>query len=475
LASIGGFQFCRLQNRTDQWFHSQVYPVSYWPGEGLSNQLEFALKYDGVNLHILSSLFSTCKVEDIKNYVFSKPTGKNRRRIWYLYELLTGNHLHIDDLKKGNYVELLDSNVYYTGVNTQIRRQRINDNLLGNVQFCAIIRKTKLLEGYIAQDFPKLCRDLIESYPKHLLQRALNSLYRKETKSSFEIERDNPGTGRIERFISLLHTAEQTDFFCKEKLIDLQGRIVDERFKNDTYLSIQNYVGETVSWTNERIHYFSPKPTDIESLMDGMIASHLYMEASGINAVIHAAIVAYGFVYIHPFDDGNGRIHRFLIHNILARRKFSPSGIMFPVSAVMLKMMDRYDTSLEAFSKPLMTLIEYSLDIQGGMTVNNETRDYYRYMDLTMQVQFLFEFILETINVELPSELKYLANYDETKREIQNIVDMPDKEIDLFIRFCLQNQGKLSNTKKKHFSKLTDDELNRMEKAVRDTYDCQSL
>ena len=333
-------------------FISQVYPASYWPGEELCNQLEFALKYDGVNLLILSSLFSTCKVDDILNYVSSKPNGKNRRRIWYLYELLTGKKLEIEDLKIGNYVDLLDPNVYYTGDITRIRRQRINDNHLGNVHFCATVRKTKLLEGYIAQDFPKMCRDLMGGYSKHLLLRALNYLYRKETKSSFEIEREIPSTSRLERFISLLHSAEQTDFFCKERLIDLQGRIVDQRFKNYTYRNVQNYVGETVSWKNEHIRYIAPKPTEIESLMDGMIASHLHMEASGINAVIHAAIVAYGFVYIYPFDDGNGRIHRFLIHNILARRKFSPPRIMFPVSAVMLKMMDMYDASLEAFSKP---------------------------------------------------------------------------------------------------------------------------
>ncbi len=53
--------------------------------------------------------------------------------------------------------------------------------------------------------------------------------------------------------------------------------------------------------------------------MEGLIASHKRMELGGAPAVVHAAVVAYGFVFLHPFEDGNGRIHRFLIHNILAR------------------------------------------------------------------------------------------------------------------------------------------------------------
>ena len=145
-----------------------------------------------------------------------------------------------------------------------------------------------------------------------------------------------------------------------------------------------------------------------------------------------------------PFEDGNGRIHRFLIHNILARRGFTPAGIMFPVSASMLKDMAGYDASLEAFSRPLMALVEYSLDEEGRMTVENDTARWYRYIDMTPQAEALFRFIERTIDTELVEELAFLANYDRTKKAIQEIVDMPDRQIDLFIRVCLQNNGRLS-------------------------------
>jgi Fic family protein len=195
------------------------------------------------------------------------------------------------------------------------------------------------------------------------------------------------------------------------------------------------------------------------------------MDASDVSPVVHAAVISYGFVFLNPFQDGNGRIHRFLIHNILARRGFTPKGVMFPVSASMLKNPADYDASLEAFSRHIMALVEYSLDEEGCMTVHGNTAKWYRYIDMTPQVEALFKFIDQTIEVELTQELAFLAKYDETKKAIQEIVDMPDRLIDLFIRFCLQNNGRLSVQKRKsHFDFLSDEEIAHMEQAVLAAY-----
>jgi hypothetical protein len=174
---------------------------------------------------------------------------------------------------------------------------------------------------------------------------------------------------------------------------------------------------------------------------------------------------------MHPFEDGNGRIHRFLIHNILFLRGEIPKGLMFPVSAAMLKNPALYDHSLEAFSNPLMRLVEYDLDDLGQMTVPGETGRLYRYIDMTAQAEALYDFVKLTIEQELVEELDFLANYDKTKQAIQEIVDMPDRLIDLFIQLCLQNHGRISASKREsHFGFLTDGELADMENAVRKGY-----
>jgi hypothetical protein len=451
----------------------ELYPAVYWPGDTPGDHLEFALKYDGTNLLILATLFAAVAPDDITQYVRSKPSGKYARRIWYLYELLTGNHLPIANAAVGNYVDLLEPEEYYTSPGKPIPRQRVRDNLLGDVRFCPTVRRTERLTTFEGSDLSERCRKIIEGYPADVLKRALAYLYTRESKSSFEIEHIKPSANRTERFVFLLQLAEREDFFQKEALIDLQNRTVDERFRDKDYRTNQNYVGETMPWQGERVHFVSPTPGTLASLMDGLMTSHARMGGADgtVHPVVHAAVVGYGFVFMHPFEDGNGRIHRFLIHNILARRGFAPKGIMFPVSAVMLKRMDAYNASLEAFSRPLMPNVEYTLDDEGRMTVQNETADFYRYIDLTPQAEALFDFIRETIDVELVEELRYLTNYDATKRAIQEVVDMPDRLIELFIGCCLQNHGTLSRRKRdEFFSMLGDQEVAAMEKAVQESY-----
>ncbi len=448
-----------------------VYPQSYWPGDGTGDHLEFALKYDGTNLGILSALFNVLPADEIAAWISSKPTGKYARKIWFLFEFLTGQKLPLPDLGKGNYIELLDPDRYFTTAPGRRRpRQRIIDNLPGTEKFCPVIRRTEKLAA-MEDDLLKRCEKLMASYPPELLRRARKGLLYKEAASSFEIEHIRPGSSRREKAIALLEMAGDKDFCQKPLLIDAQNRIVDPRFRDTDYRQSQNYVGQASTCQWQLVHYICPKPDDIPELMEGLLASHKMMKDGNVPAIIHAAVISYGFVFLHPFGDGNGRMHRFLIQNILFQRGAVPEGILFPVSAAMLKNPELYDRSLEAFSKPLMRVAEYDLDDAGQMTVLNDTGPLYRYIDMTAQAEALYEFIRLAIDHELAEELGFLAKYDRTKQAIQEIADIPDRLIDLFIQFCLQNNGCLSARKRQsYFSFLTDDELSSMEKAVHEGY-----
>ncbi len=289
--------------------------------------------------------------------VKSKPNGQYSRRLWFLYERLTKQTLAIPDVKSGNYIALADPELYFTIPSVRIPRYRINLNVPMLNSFCPLVRRSEKLIKYQGLNLSDLAKKATKHRPPELLARAINFLYTKETKASFLIEKEEPDSNRSERFIALLKQAERYDFLNKDSLIELQKTIVDPRFAKDDYRNFQNYVGESYGFGQEKINFICPRPEDVEVLMEDLIATAKILTTSEFDAVIKAAIIAFGFVFIHPFDDGNGRIHRFIIHNILSLSNFSPEGLIFPVSAAMLGQMRKYDATLESFSTPLLSLI----------------------------------------------------------------------------------------------------------------------
>ncbi|MES2200048.1 MAG: Fic family protein [Chlamydiota bacterium] len=447
-----------------------IYPSSYYLIDGVFEHLEFALKNEGLNLYILKKVLNRISPSDITDYIKKKPTGKYARVLWYLYEEFNGSRLELPDLNQGSYVNLLNSDQYYTGKPIRRARQRIAVNLLGNLSFAPLVRKTVLLKKFEAKQVQESAKLLATQYDPALLARAMMYLYTKETISSWEIEREKPDNAKLAKFVGLLHKADSIGVLSEDTFVNLQKNIVDPRFALDSYRDFQNYVGEEPSMNHLILHYISPRPENVKDLMNGLIHSFDLMEKSNTDPVVVAAVLSFLFVFIHPFEDGNGRIHRFLIHYVHARLKFTPEGIVFPVSAAIARNIHLYDKTLETFSKPLMELItDYKIDDTGEMKVLQETEDFYCYIDLTPMAEYLYECVDRTMLTDFQEELAFLADYDNIKRLCKDIIDMPDQRMDLFIRCVRQNEGKLSLRKKEsHFDMLTDEEILKMEKIIRD-------
>ena len=456
----------------DNHHEIHIYPKSYAlkNENDLLENLEFALKYDGINLEIIKAFFEKTEKSNIVKYIQTQPTGIYSRKIWYFYEFLMNDQLPLKDCQRIKHVDLVDSKTYFTSTPIKSPRHAINDNLLGNNKFCPLVRRTEKIEHFIKSNLDNKVRTLLEKYDPHLIARACNYLYTKETMSSYQIEKEQPDKNRITRFIILLQQAHTIESLSKEKLIELQNVIVDPRFKNVDYRNNQNYVGENINPYFQKIHFISPKPEDIADLMQGLLDSLNRMLSAGIHPVIIATIISFGFVFIHPFEDGNGRIHRFLIHYILSKKGFTPKDLIFPVSSIMLKNMHDYDEILESFSKPLLSVLtEYDLTTDGSMRVKQESKSYYQYIDFTHMAEYLFSCIEEVVNNYIERELRFLVNYDKAKKTIQEVVDMPDNQIDLFIKFILQNNGVLSTNKRnRFFSLLTDEEIDHLTSIIND-------
>lgn len=439
-------------------------------------QLEFALKHEGLNLEILAAFFRRVDLEAFESELVAairaQPLGQYLRRLWFLYEWLTERVLPVPDLTRGNYVPLLDPRDYYTGPPRRIRRQRVDENLLGDRSFSPMVRRTETLAEFEERDVRARVESIVRRYDVSDIKRAVSYLYTKETRSSFAIEGERPSPNKEARFAALLQNVPKLSALTKEALIRLQNMTVDPRFADHDYRGEQVYVGVQLSdWdaSSQRIDYIAPKPGDVPELMSGLLRGMERLSTSTVPPVIEAAAMSFGFVFIHPFSDGNGRLHRMLIHYILSRRGVTPPDFIFPVSAVMQSKRNEYDDCLESFSRPLMRLLEHDLDNDGQATVHGDSAPLYRYFDATRMAEDLYRWVFETIDTELLRELDFLVRFRETREAMEQVVDLPEKDANLFVRLCRQNGGQLSKSKREAlFWRLTDEEVQALETIVRE-------
>jgi hypothetical protein len=442
------------------------YPAEYRTDGTPLGHLRFALRHEPLDLRIVVTAFRAIGEEALSAWVRAEPTGAHSRRAWFLYETLTGRTLDLPAVRTGNYVDALDAKLHFVARPVNSPRHRVRDNLLGTGDLCPAVRRTARLEEMVAQRLDERARTLTAHYDPETLARAVSFLYTKETRSSFAIEGETPTPNREERFLQALQGAANFDPASKGALLRLQGTIVDPRYAAADYRDFQNFVGETTRRYGERVHFICPRPEDVPALMRGWAELTRRLDSDPLDPVVAAALSAFTFVFIHPFEDGNGRIHRFLIHSVLSRRGYTPEGMIFPVSASILRDRRRYDAALEAFSKPALLATEWTFAESGEVRVQNNTGDLYRFVDATPQVEYLYERVKDTIDVDLKEELDWLVVYEEAFRRVRSVVDMPDRRASLLIRLCLQNQGRLSQTKRPQFAELTDDEIARIEEEL---------
>jgi hypothetical protein len=457
------------RSRTEGGRREEFFPPRYFRGENWADHLVFALKHEGLNLEVLAALFERLPQEEVETFIGKSPTGRYSRLVWFLFEWLTGRRLPFADLKQGNYIEVLDPKRCYglsRDKGTLVRRQRVINNLPGTSAYCPLVPRTERLASFEAEQLDEKARQQLRRFPEEVIYRAVQYLYVKETKSSYEIEHLQPGPRRMACFVELLRRAGETPRFSEDALVALQQAIVEERYVANGLREHQNYVGQNLGPGRELLHYIPPRPEDLPALMESWITCCLLMMEGGIHPVVTATVAGFGFVFLHPFEDGNGSIHRFLIRHVLSASGFTPAGTIFPVSAVMVKHMPIYDAALASYSREIMQHVEHRMNDVGELHVMNATASFYRFPDMTHLAEQLFAFVRDTIEMEFTAEIEFLAAFDAARRLMRDVVDMPDRRMDLFIRHCLQGGGRLSKNKRRQFTELTDREVADLEAIV---------
>lgn len=458
-----------------------LYPAAYRPLETetdteatlLYRHLVFALKYESINLLLFKKLLQHYDAAFINELICIEPTGQYARRIWFLLEWLSGTTFTVrDNLVKKSYIKLVDEELQFAVEGVKSPRHLVINNLPGTVDMCPMVYKTPVLQQYMQQQVAAKQHLYLQGFRKEVLQRAAAFLLLKDSRASFTIEGESPKSKRAQRWGQAIGQAGLRDL-SEEELLRLQQLVIEStRFVQMGYRQQGGFVGEHDSVTGEPLpDHISARWQDLEQLMNGWLQTVRLLCNDNMDAVVSAAMIAFGFVFIHPFEDGNGRLHRYIIHHILAKKNFTQEGIIFPVSAAMLNEITRYRKVLEAYSLPLLDFIEWKETDRHNVEVLNDTIDYYRYFDATPQAEFLYHCVQQTAEHIIPQEVNYLLQYDAFKKIMEETYEMPDKTISLLLRFLQQHNGSLSKrAREKEFEQLTDEEATHIEQTFKNIF-----
>lgn len=436
--------------------------------ETLVGQLTFAFKRESLNLTVLGALFEVPEVlVAVQAWLRDKPSSKYSRMAGYLATWLTGHPFDYSLPAGSPRIPLLDPADYIVGPSVPDLRFGIVNNLLGDKFFSPLIRRTRNIDRWLSAGLAGKVGEIFRTIEPEMLARAVDYLYLSETRSTYSIEDEIPDSSRAAKFRHLLAQAGEPGALTEEQLAEWQSHIMSARAAEYQYRDGQNWLSRAGRLRN--IADFIPAPPALVRPMMEAVSRVGQAAATGdLDPVLAAACAAFGFVFVHPFWDGNGRLHRFLLHHILRQTGFTPAGVVLPLSARMLKQLDRYSALLKDYSRPRTELLDYALDGDSA-TIHIRSPQplwLYAYHDFTDICEFIYECCQACVEEDMQTEIVYLRAHDATVRDLESWLDMRQAALNTLIDVIVQGNGTLSKRKHKLVEGLSDEVVVRIEATV---------
>ena len=473
--------------------------------------LIFAVKREDIDLVVLAKIFEHVDPAELCAAIGAKPSSMYLRRLWFFYEFLTGRRLELpDSTSTAGYADVLPVAEYYTRPTpVKLARYRVNNNLLGNSGWCPIIRKTKTLQEFEGKRLNDRANSAVQKMNPADLARAVSYLHTKETHASFELEKESP-SDRAERFVkTLLDKSTQghgRPWWDEARYAELYNELTSPKFPTGGYREEDVWIGEQPRLDRpETIDWVGTSWEDVRDLMDAHASAWQMHQLKERKQAVDGAIVvdekpydfrascgdpfvdflfagclSFGFVYVHPLPDCNGRIHRLMLQHVLGSMQFTPVGVPIPISAAILSDRFGYSAALEAHSRRVLSFVDYKTfsDDEGAkVKVPRDATIYYRYIDLTPQLEALCGWFEKAVTEELVGELRIIRFFDRAKEAMRAVVDMPDKLERLFLSLAFHNfkrgDGFIvgASKRRKHFAALDAEDFSGLQQALQDSWD----
>ncbi len=144
-----------------------------------------------------------------------------------------------------------------------------------------------------------------------------------------------------------IQNAASSQQFTVDDIIAIHQRLMENSMNAKIagfFRTEQNWIGGN-DYNPCNADFVPPPPEMIELLLSDLCDA---VNDDLLPPLVQAALVHAQFETIHPFDDGNGRTGRALIHVVLRRREIAPSYVP-PISVVLANARERYINGLTQF------------------------------------------------------------------------------------------------------------------------------
>lgn len=314
---------------------------------------------------------------------------------------------------------------------------------------------------------------LDEKFGDDLLMRSAAWLTSIESRATFAIERESDRKDDIRRFASAMleHCGKIDDPLSDNSLIAMQKDVLGHRALRTGIRESPVFVGSAAHHSATVVQYVAASPQQVPGLMAGLRAFD--ERTKGSSTLARAGVLAFGFVYIHPLADGNGRLHRLLVNDTLQREGMVPSGIILPISSTIVKSSinrGRYMSVLNRISDPLMRRYSTSYRFGNndrvcpdGVVTDFEFDAYedaahlWRYPDLSEHCHFVADMVRVTIVENMTQEAGFLSRHDEARARLKLVYEMPDRDADTIVRSLRENAGRVTSKLLKAYESVFED------------------
>src|SRR5690606_32260310 len=168
----------------------------------------------------------------------------------------------------------------------------------------------------------------------------------------------------------------------------------------------------------------------------------------------------FGFVFLHPSWDGNGRLPCFLIHHAICRSGALENDLLLPVSVAMKDAEGLYLKTLQTFSRPVRDFWDVQWIDADTITLDFKGSDaLYRYWDATPCVLFTLQMAKHALEVDLREEAAFLEAFDTVYKAVDERFDVRGSELSKLVMMCLSNDGVISKNRRKQFQYIASEEV----------------